>query len=497
MLKKITLEPHQVKTLNKIRETLSKGHKRIGVQLITGGGKTIIAREIILKALQKGSRVLFIVKGNQLMKQLIGKSFNDIPFGVIWANKTRNLKANFIICSAPTYISSPEKYRRILERGDLFFVDEAHETTADKYTNMIDTIPKDKIVIGLTATFLRGVDGKGHKFWEKIITPITAKELAEAGKIPELDILFPEIDYSVDNVKVTGGEYNRKALYDEIKKSKVIYGNMIKLYKEHNPDKFPAIAFCINIQHCLDVAKEFEAIGVKALVIHSKLPKEEKKKFDREKDYLISAKIPFVICSVDMLSKGVDIPQLKIGFHLRPTKSKKLYFQQVGRLTRKEDRDPNKKERVLLIDMTPNYLTHGDPFAVFNPEQEDIIKERKKRQAGVKQLRVCKECGAKNEVFYSHCIVCNNPLVSKIEIKKSDATFRMATFDERNAKLSKAITQHNIIRKKTPDANLDKNWTYDKVYEKFGDEMFFKSDKIPEDQKRRIAKKKIEKMLKD
>src|SRR5690606_22519388 len=51
---------------------------------------------------------------------------------------------------------------------------------------------------------------------------------------------------------------------------------------------------------------------------------------------------PGVVVTVDMLSTGVDIPDLEFIVFLRPVKSRILFEQMLGRGTRKGDRFPDK-----------------------------------------------------------------------------------------------------------------------------------------------------------
>ena len=52
-------------------------------------------------------------------------------------------------------------------------------------------------------------------------------------------------------------------------------------------------------------------------------------------------KLPAVVVSVDMLTTGVDIPDLEFIVFLRPVKSRILFEQMLGRGTRKGEKFPD------------------------------------------------------------------------------------------------------------------------------------------------------------
>ena len=82
------LWPHQVKGKAELREAVKRGHRRVVLQVATGGGKTRLMAEIILDALKKGSKVVFCVPLKALVDQTV-KEFQEAgikDIGVIQAH---------------------------------------------------------------------------------------------------------------------------------------------------------------------------------------------------------------------------------------------------------------------------------------------------------------------------------------------------------------------------------------------------------------------------
>ena len=65
------LRPHQETRMSALQRSLAAGHRRAMLQAPTGAGKTLIAANIIRRALDKGKRVAFIVPALSLIDQTV------------------------------------------------------------------------------------------------------------------------------------------------------------------------------------------------------------------------------------------------------------------------------------------------------------------------------------------------------------------------------------------------------------------------------------------
>ena len=87
------------------------------------------------------------------------------------------------------------------------------------------------------------------------------------------------------------------------------------------------------------------------------------------------------VCSCDLISEGTDIPAIGCAILLRPTKSKGLYFQQVGRALR----PCSGKDYAFILDHVGNTQEHGLPYQ----EQDWTLEgEKKKRNQKAKETAV-------------------------------------------------------------------------------------------------------------
>src|SRR5690606_24933507 len=131
-------------------------------------------------------------------------------------------------------------------------------------------------------------------------------------------------------------------------------GDVVQEYLKHATGKL-AIAFCVSRQHCQETTDAFSEAGVAAEVLDGSLNDIERaarvQRFRNRETH--------VLVTCDLVSEGFDLPAIEVVILLRPTASKGLYLQQVGRGLRTM---PGKTE-ALILDHAGNVYRHGMPDA--------------------------------------------------------------------------------------------------------------------------------------
>lgn len=111
-----------------------------------------------------------------------------------------------------------------------------------------------------------------------------------------------------------------------------------------------AIGFCVNIKHAIDMAEFFSRKGIAAAAVHSDttlLSTEQKKAYIQDfRDNSLQ-----ILFTVDLFNEGVDFPDVEALLFLRPTESKTIFIQQLGRGLRLS---PN-KSHVIVLDFIGNF----------------------------------------------------------------------------------------------------------------------------------------------
>lgn len=116
------------------------------------------------------------------------------------------------------------------------------------------------------------------------------------------------------------------------------------------------VIFCASVDHAAEIAKLLRDSGVKAEAVSGRDRVEVREKI--LKDYETGA--TNVLCACDLLNEGWDSPHTTVLFMARPTMSKTIYLQQLGRGTR---RCPG-KEDLLVIDFVDNANMFNMPYSL-------------------------------------------------------------------------------------------------------------------------------------
>ena len=132
------------------------------------------------------------------------------------------------------------------------------------------------------------------------------------------------------------------------------------------------------------MAAEFTDAGINAVHIDGNTPKDECDRIisDFRKGYIK------ILCNVDLISEGFDVPDCECAILLRPTKSLTLYIQQSMRCMRYK---PSK--RAVIIDHVGNYARFGMPDA--DRKWELNAKKKVSKQADTSadiKVKQCPEC---------------------------------------------------------------------------------------------------------
>ena len=120
---------------------------------------------------------------------------------------------------------------------------------------------------------------------------------------------------------------------------------IVRTYLEHVPGR-KAVVFAVNVRNGEELAAESRRSGVAAASLSGRMS-------NRESAHLLQAFAEGrlqVLCACDILNEGWDCPNLEVLMMARPTLSKIIYLQQLGRGTRKA---PD-KECPLVFDFVDN-----------------------------------------------------------------------------------------------------------------------------------------------
>jgi len=348
------LKPHQKKALDNVNKIFAEDNKAIVVHP-TGTGKTYIALEMFKQ--NKDKKLVFISPSAAIVWQL------KISIAREFGAKPEEYKKVFPNLEITTYqqvnsdFKKSETYAKDFE-ADIVVFDEAHHTAATEWgknaKDLINSHPETKF-LGLTATPQRpdGKDVIKDVFDGNLADEITLEEAVATRllKMPNYitalysyEPIIEEIELGLEAIK---DRYPEKYLM--LKKDMEIAKNMLE--KSHGlPEIFAKhmvkkdgkyIVFCKDIKHLNKMVETAKTQGwfggvsekVEILAIHSeeneKTNKSVLKRF--RESHVATDNTLRILFSVEKINEGLHLDDIAGEIMLRPTKSKIIYRQQLGR----------------------------------------------------------------------------------------------------------------------------------------------------------------------
>lgn len=294
--------------------------------LSTGAGKTVIFSYIARSSAAKNKRVLILAHRDQLIKQA-SRKLDDYGarHGIIMAGYTPDHTAKIQVASVQTLVRRLDKIRF---EPDLIVIDEAHLSAATSYRKILDRFPNAK-VLGVTGSPCRLDNkplGRDHGgIYEYMVTGISIRQLIERGFLVRPAVYAPAEQIDLSGIKKTMGDYNTEELAAVVDKPKLI-GDAVNQYLKICPG-VPAVAWCVTVQHAQHVADEFNARGIKAVMLCG----EHDSAFRDDTLKKLATGEVQVVTFVGILVEGVDVPEIGAVLLLRPSLSLASYLQVIGR----------------------------------------------------------------------------------------------------------------------------------------------------------------------
>jgi superfamily II DNA or RNA helicase len=339
------LRPYQTDAITQTRESL-KTNRAVVIQMPTGAGKTAVVSEICSLIQKNKKRAWFMVPRTELLQQ--GSSHLSawkVPHGIIAPNKNESRAYSVHVVSKDTLI---RRYDKIKNHPDVIFIDECH-IALDRQKEIAENFPNAKI-IGMSATPER-LDGRGlSELYDDLIPGPSIPWLMEHGYLSGLRYFAPKIE-GLENLHKKGTDVDADEL-DELLTKRQIYGDAIKYYKKYADGK-PALIFCRNVKSAYETAERFSNAGYKFFCIEGKMKDSERRRLLKA---LKTGEI-HGLTNCEIATYGLDIPRVEVGICLRPTMSRALYFQMVGRVLRPSEG----KTDAIFLDHVNNVYEHIEP----------------------------------------------------------------------------------------------------------------------------------------
>ncbi len=341
--------------------TILETYKRFILKAPTGAGKTVLAQQII-DQFYTNKKVVILCHRLVLLDQLqraLGDSRRVKTLAV--SDKGEAFVDYDILLS--TSMRAKDVLDDAIPKADLIIVDEAHRVSPNGsgYRRIIDKFQTegkpDAHFMGLTASPERRTGDKRDQLGLAFDTIIDCADIVEL--IDEGILVRPEYrphfvhDLNLGDLDVCAGEFPVSQLTDEIIKSSMLdYATQAYMDERAKVTPLPISAwFCPDVRLAEITRDRLESIGITAAIITAGTPVKERRRILTDHD---SGDIEALV-SVGVLTEGWDNPACNIIVHMRPTLSKVLWGQSVGRGLRSA---PG-KDKCVVIDVSSNWTTFG------------------------------------------------------------------------------------------------------------------------------------------
>lgn len=326
------LRPYQLASLDAIDAAIAVGQRRGVIALATGLGKTVTAANAIKRRIHLG-RALFTAPLDAVVTQSAVAIQAELPANPVGIVKAQLNQINSQIVVASLQTLARERRIAQLEASiqthgafQTIVIDECH-LQLDAYKKVIARLAApNAVVIGLSATPYR-LDGRGlDEVFETVFSEMDIVRGIREGYLVEPDALRFQLkgaDFS--RVHVKKGDLEAKEL-EEVMKSANFAEQITKHWQEHASDR-RTVVFLPKVEMAYELAEFMRAGGIRAEALDGGTGKTDRRAiFARYESGETQ-----VLCNVLVLSTGWDSPITDCLVMARPTQSKALYLQAMGR----------------------------------------------------------------------------------------------------------------------------------------------------------------------
>ncbi|KAK0878969.1 putative ATP-dependent helicase IRC3 [Friedmanniomyces endolithicus] len=304
-----SLRPYQEDIIQAVLDYLAKGEKRLGISLATGGGKTVIFSHLIDRITPptpEATQTLIVAHKAELVHQAVEHCRRLYPtrrVEVEMAGESTEGDADITVASVQTLNSKKRLEKFDAARFKLLIVDEVHHVVAPSYLNvlrhfgLVDSEEKSHTaLIGMSATLSRS-DG------------------LSLGKA------IDHIVYHKDYLAMIEEDWLSKVIFTTVKSA----AKLDKVKKAEG--RKSTLVFAVDLAHVAALTEEFRKHGVDARSVTGNTDQQVRK--DRVQAFR-DGEFP-VLLNCGVFTEGTDIPNIDCILLARPTRSRNLLVQMVGR----------------------------------------------------------------------------------------------------------------------------------------------------------------------
>lgn len=319
------MQKNALKELNRYR---AMGVHRAMTVCSAGSGKTYLSAFDALNF--NPDRLLYIVHESSILskaRETFQKVFGNQKTYGMYTGDSKEINADFVFATNITMANNLELFSK--DTFDYIVIDECHHAVAESYQKIISYF-EPEFMLGLTATPERLDNQDVFSLFDQNVP----YELRLRDAIIN-DLVVPFHYYGIRDTLV---DYDLSKKQEHQMLAQIVDTPHCKficdeIEKHRIGGKLKALVFCRNQTHARMMAEAFQQQGYHATYLTGNNSVGERiRAYD---DLQSDDKELEILCSVDILNEGVDIPGVNMVLFLRPTESSTVFIQQLGRGLRK------------------------------------------------------------------------------------------------------------------------------------------------------------------
>lgn len=376
----IELREYQQEAIDNLKTMRENGETIALLYHATGVGKTVTAAT---DAKLVGGKTLFLVNKLKLANQA------EATFRDIWPEADRgmytglakNSNAQVLFSTVQTMSRNLIEFRP--DTFDYIIVDECHHAAAKIYQKIFSYF-NPKFILGLSATPERSDGEDMLELFQNVAHKMDLETAVKRGILAPVRCIRVKTDIDLSEVRVNGIKYNSQDLESKLfipERNQLIANTYVNYVSGRK-----TVIFCASVKHAEEISALLRERGVNAASVSGRDKVKERDRILNEYEH---GDID-VLCACDLLNEGWDSPRTEVLFMARPTMSKTIYMQQLGRGTRKCEG----KTDLLVFDFVDNANMFNMPYSLhrlLNIESyhplEYVLAPYNKRQLDFDMLR--------------------------------------------------------------------------------------------------------------
>ncbi|KAF1992559.1 P-loop containing nucleoside triphosphate hydrolase protein [Aulographum hederae CBS 113979] len=391
----IQLRPYQEECIQAVLTNLAEGKKRLGLSLPTGAGKTVVFTRLIDRIqppTPKATQTLILSHRKELVEQAAHHCRNAYPSKTIEVEMASTLAsgaADITVGSIASLLSRDRIEKFVPDRFKLIIIDEAHHAVSQQYLKALEYFKlrppeaESPALVAVSATLSR-FDGVALSavidhiaFHKDLVDMINERWLS--------DVLVTTVRTRVDLSSVqagSDGDFRPTALSPAVN-TPAVNDLTVRAWRSRAEGRKSTLVFCVDVHHLQCLKEEFRKQGIRAEAVTALTPQ---KKRSVTIDEFKKGEFP-VLLNVGVFTEGTDIPNIDCVVLARPTKSRNLLVQMLGRGLRLH----KDKQNCQIIDMVGDSIKTGivttptlfglDPDSlVEEKDSAELLEEAKKQQ---------------------------------------------------------------------------------------------------------------------